>query len=301
MAFKSISRNSSSRYLTAITNFAGVDYSSQRFKVSSTHAIDLLNFIYKDGVIQKRNGYEELIEVAPTHYLVYGFNEEPIDYNGQNLSANPISGTSDLDYKVNTRSFNGLWSIIGEDKKRHVIAHIGHLLYEITNIDKPTRQITPLFSTKQAVYYESEIYNYAYEFLDQKSMGFVGANRFYFLGGNKFMCLRFVENGYYFYPIENHSETYIPTTTMAITYKNSYVAGRESLDKVNLMTMWRKNELLSGTLKNEDDKTQTDFYDYTLDSPIITNIDENDNAIVEESKMSSFKITLTERGTIEWS
>lgn len=299
MAFKSLSRSSITKRLTAITNFAGVDYANQRFKVSSNHAIDLLNFYYKDGVIQKRNGFEEIFELVPTHYLVYGFNEPQIEYNGQNISSNPISGTSDLDYKVNTLMFNGLWTIKGEDGKTHVVAHIGKLLYEIKNINKPTIEITPLISTKQPVYYEGEIYNYAYEFLDQKSMGFVGANRFYFLGGNKFMCLRFVENGYIFYPVENHDETYIPTTTMTITYKNSYVAGRESLDKVNLMTMWRKNELLSGTLKNEDEKTQTDFYDYTLDAPIITNIDAEDRAIVEESKMSDFHITLTERGTIE--
>lgn len=299
MAFRSLSRSSATKYLTAITNFAGVDYSSQRFKVASNHAIDILNFIYKDGVIQKRNGYEELFELTPTPYLVYEFSEPQIEYNGQNIDANPISGTSDLAYKVNTLTFNGLWSVKGEDKKTHIIAHIGRLIYEIKDIDKPTREIVPLFSTKQAVYYEGEIYKYAYEFLDQKSMGFVGANRFYFLGGNKFMCLRFINGGYTFYPVEDHDETYIPTTTMSITYKNSYVAGRESLDKVNLMTMRRKNELLSGTLKNEDEKTQTDFYDYTLDAPIITDIDDEDNAIVEESKMSDFRITLTERGTIE--
>ena len=299
MAFRPISRNSASRYLTAVSNFAGVDYASQRFKVASNHAIDLLNFYYKDGVIQKRQGFEELIEVEETHYIPYAFDNEPLEYNGQNISVNPDS-PSGLNFKTNTRTFNGIWSITGEDKKTHIIAHIGHIIYEILDIDKPYRKIVPIVSSKTAESVGGDIYYYAYEFLNQKTMGFVGANRFYFLGGNKFMCLRFLSGGgYIFYPIENHSETYIPTTTMAITYKNSFVSGRESLDKVNLMTMWRKNELLSGTLKNEDEKTQTDYYDYTLDAPIITNIDENDNAIVEESKMSNFRITLIERGTIE--
>lgn len=299
MAFKSLNRSVGSRYLTSVSNFAGVDYASQKFKVSSNHAIDLLNFIYKDGVIQKRQGFEELYKIEDTFYIPYDFNGEPLEYDGQNIDINPNT-PSTLNFKNNAKDFNGLWSIVGEDKKTHIIAHIGHLIYEIVDIDKPYRKIVPIVSSKTAESFGGETYYYAYEFLNQKSMGFVGANRFYFLGGNKFMCLRFLLNGgYIFYPIENHSETYIPTTTMAITYKNSFVSGRESLDKVNLMTMWRKNELLSGTLKNEDEKTQTDYYDYTLDAPIITNIDENDNAIVEESKMSDFRITLTERGTIE--
>lgn len=268
MAFKSVNLTSRTRYMTGVSNFSGVDYATQRFKVSPDRAIDILNFIYKDGVIQKRQGIEELFQIKPTYYI-------------------PIGGT---EYKKNDVNFNGIWTITGEDEKLHVIAHIGKLLYEIKNIDTDSIEISLITKTNTPVVYDGNMYYYTYEFENYKSSAFVGAGRLYFLGGNKFMCLKFLSKGIDIYPIEDHPETFIPTTTTSITYKNSAISGRASLDKVNLLTQWRKNELLSGTLKNENDKTKSDYYDYTLDSPLITDKEEN---------MSEILITLDERGTIK--
>lgn len=267
MAFKSLSLSSRRRYITGISNFSGLDYSTQRFKVDPNHSIDMNNFIYKDGVIQKRQGFEELYSIKPTLYISLGTNE----------------------FKTNTTTFNGLWAITGEDKQMHVVAHIGRLLYEIKNIEDDEIEIALIGNGIQALR-DGNIYSYAYEFEDYKSSLFVGANRGYFLGGNKFMCLRFLENEIKLYPIENHQETYIPTTTVSITYENSLIGNRSSLDHVNLLTQWRKNEMMSGTLKNEDSITQTDFFDYTLDSPLIYQ---------QESDMKDFLILIEERGTIE--
>ena len=278
MSFRSLNLSTRTKYLTSVTSFLGVDYSTQKFKVSENHAIDILNFIYKDNLIQKREGTTEIFKMEATHYIPL-----PFDSMIQNR---------EIEYKTNTTNFNGLWTFIGEDKKLHVIAHVGKLLYEIKNIDTDLMTIEPIKSSNTPENDGVYDYYYCYEFLDYKSSAFIGANRFYFLGGNKFMCLRFLSDGsYIFYPIENHEDTYIPTTTISITYADSLVPQRAGLDKVNLMTMWRKNELLSGSLKSEEAKSKTDYFDYTLDSPLICKNETKD--------MADFSMSIEERGTIE--
>lgn len=283
MKFRPISISAKSRYITGVTTFSGLDLSTQRFKVSQGRAIDMNNFIYKDGVIQKREGIEEIFSVEPTYYIVKSFDNEK------------ITNIPEDNYRLNTTNFNGIWSFTAEDGKLHIIAHIGKLLYEVTDITNDNISISPITETITSIYHNGNYYIEAYEFEDYKSDAFVGSKRLYFLGGNKFMCLKYKsdENGNsirYFYPIEDDVETYIPTTTTSITYKNSAVGGRSSLDKVNLLTKWRKNELISGTLKSEDDKTKTDFFDYSLDSPLIWK---------DEKDMKDFSLIIEEGGTIE--
>lgn len=260
---------SQNRRQSSLVEFKGVDYATQRFKVASYHAIDINNFIYRDGVIQKRFGTETLINIETTYYIPMSFDED-VEIKEE--------------YKLNTKNVNGLWHFKAEDGKEHIIAHIGNLLYEV--LDFKTLKV--LGSNKTKVH-NGDIYHYAYEFENYKSSAFIGANRLYFLGGNKYMILRFLNDGSYrFSPAENDS--YIPTTTISITYKNSSVIGRNSLDKVNLLNHFRKNECLSGTIKKEDEKTRTDFFDYTLDSPLI---------VKNEKDYSDILITIDERGLIK--
>ena len=292
MAFKGSSIDVKTKYLTDVSTFEGVDYTTQRFKVNSSRAIDLSNFIYKDGVVQVRNGIEQLAEVNATNYIPTSF-----------------SGTeTDVEYKTNATNINGLWTITGEDNVLHLIAHIGCLLYEVKNIENPMyMSVEPIvvYGTS-TTYHNGKTYYHVYEFENYKSSAFVGSKRLYFLGGNQFVCVRFIkqDNGTsisYIYPIEDNSDTYIPTTTISITYKDSAVASRESLDNVNLMTQWRKNELISGTLKSdtikelqgiETEDTENEVFDYTLDAPLICKNGESD--------MSDILITLEYRGTINY-
>lgn len=280
MSFKTINLSTSSaktRYVTGVTSFSGLDASTQRFKISSNRAIDIKNFIYKDGVIQKREGVEELYNLNnnPTYYI-------PVDFtNGV---------TSNREYKKNTTNFNGMWTVTGEDGVLHIIAHVGKLLYEIIDFGKSTMKFEVIEYQTDTYVYAGNTYHYCYEFEDYKSSAFVGANRLYFLGGNKFVCIKWTPSRKLFLIEDNKEETYIPTTTTSITYKNSMISGRASLDKVNLMTQWRINELTSGTLKSEDEKTKTYYYDYTLDAPLVCK---------KQSDMADILITLEEGGTIQ--
>lgn len=280
-SFRHYNLDQASRKNLQISAFAGVDYSTQKFLVANNRAIDLLNYIYKDGIIQKRNGIEEIYHVKPYSYITKNFNGEDSD-----------------EVKTNGTNFNGIWQFIAEDKKIHIVAHVGKLLYEITNINNSNIEISPIIYGTQKVRGNDGLYYYqCYEFEDYKSSAFVGGNKLWFLGGNKYMCLRFLENELekttiQFFAVENSDFTPIPTTTISITYKNSIASGhRSSLDKTNLLTMWRKNKLISGTTKNEDEKTKTPYFDYTLDSPLICQNQKQD--------MANFSLTIEERGVID--
>ena len=279
-SFRPYNLNQASRKTLSIKSFGGVDYSTQRFLVANNHAIDMLNYVYKDGVVQKRNGIEEIYKIKPYKYLAKSFD---------GLDTNEV--------KTNDTNVNGIWKFKAEDGKIHVIAHIGKLLYEITNIDSEKIEMSPIIYENNLVQGDDKLLYYrCYEFDNYKSSAFVGGNRLWFLGGNKFMCLRFLkdnlgETSVYLFPVEDSNATPVPTTTISITYKNSIVNRRASLDKINLLTMWRKNKLISGTSKNEDEKTKTEFFEFTLDAPIICKDKKKD--------MANFNLTIEERGTIE--
>ena len=280
-SFRHYNLSQAPRKTLSIESFGGVDYSTQRFLVSNNHAIDMMNYIYKDGVIQKRNGIEEVYKVLPYKYIAKAFD----DYDDTN------------EVKTNEVNVNGIWKFKAEDEKVHVIAHIGKLLYEITNLDNEKIEMSPIIYEKKLVQGNDSLSYYrCYEFENYKSSAFVGGNRLWFLGGNKFMCLRFLKDSYdntsvYLFPVENSEATPIPTTMISITYKNSIANKRASLDKVNLLTMWRKNKMISGTSKNEDEKTKTEYFEYMLDAPLVCKNKKKD--------MANFSLTIEERGTIE--
>lgn len=266
--FKPISVNASKHRKTKnISRFLGVDYTSQKFNVADGRAIDLLNYIYKDGVVQKRNGYEEIFKVKPTQYYVY-------DFDG-------VAGNT---LKTNDINFNSLYSFLAEDNQVHLVAHIGKLLYEITDIeDERYMRIEPIKVMT------SGQYPVCYEFLNYKSSAFVGGRKLWFLGGNKYMILRFTsQDNPILEPVENSEFASIPTTTISRTYVDAIVNGAMSYDKVNLLQRFRKNKFISGVGKVDDPKIITSNYEYELDSPLIC---KNENL-----DMANFSMVIYERG-----
>lgn len=235
-----------------ITFNKGIDKASAPFEADPSRALEAMNYVYRDGKVQKRYGITNLINIEPTQYVVVDFVYDSI-------------GTT---IKENTLRFNGLWSFVAEDGQRHLVAHIGKLLYEILEsggdfIAQPIRAKSGLYNS---------VAFKCYEFEDYKSSAVIGNNALYFLGGNKLMKLRFLPNSAIsFKPVDNDLDTYIPTTTISVTYKNAVKSGRASLDEVNLMTQWRKNRLLSGVGVDENapDAVDTKYFVYQLDAPIV--------------------------------
>jgi len=284
-AFKHYELDQAKRKQLDIDKFGGVDYSTQQFLIADGRAIDIKNFIYKDGVIQKRNGYEEIYQVQPYKYL-------KVDFDTKEFEKTTINNVQYNKVFTNTTNFNGIWSFKAEDNKNHIIAHIGNLLFEITDIldDNKIEVSAITYSNQTSIGDDLLSYYGCYAFENYKSSAFVSGNKLWFLGGNKYMCLRFTSEGVSLFPVENSEITPIPTTTVSITYQNANTNNRMSLDRVNLLTMWRKNKLISGVGKNETEETQTVNYDYTLDSPLL---------VRSESDMVDFNIKIEERGEVE--
>lgn len=280
-AFRHYNLSQATRHQLDVKSFLGVDYSTQKFLIADGHAIDLKNYIYKDGVMQKRNGVEQVLIVKTFEYI-------PANFETQ---TEPL--VEEIHSNEENKTINGMWKFEAEDGKKHVVAHIGKLMYEITDIDNDFIEAKPITTGQATV--DGEIHYLAYEFEDYKSFAVVGGKKLWFLGGNKYMCLRFVlvnptTTRAMFFALEDSDHTPIPTTTISITYKNSIVNRRMGLDNVNLLTMWRKNKLISGTSKQEDEKTKTTFFEYTLDAPLI---------VKDRKDMADIEVTIEEQGDIE--
>ena len=279
-AFRHYDLNQAKRHQLEVKSFLGVDYSTQKFLITDGHAIDLKNYIFKDGVMQKRHGVEQIAVTKDFEYIPASFIDPSSHLVGEIRS------------NEGQKTINGIWKFEAEDKREHIVAHIGKLMYEILNIDNDYIEVKPITTGSDTV--NGELHYLAYEFEDYKSFAVVGGNKLWFLGGNKYMLLRFLPvNATYrteFFAVEDSEHTPIPVTTISITYKNSIVNRRMGLDSVNLLTEWRKNQLISGTTKVEDEKTQTTFYEYTLDAPLI---------VKDRKDMAGILVTIEEQGEIE--
>ena len=234
----------------------GIDKASAPFEADPSRALEAVNYVYREGKVQKRYGAVDFCNVSETQYVVVDFSTEAV-------------GTT---VKTNAKNYNGIWKLTAEDGQEHIVAHIGKLLYEIK---KENGEYTAVPIAAKTGLYGGYAYK-CYEFENYKSTAVIGNNALYFLGGNKLMKLRFsaVSGIASLSPVEDGSETYIPTTTVSITYKNSIQGERASLDGVNLMTQWRKNELLSGTGKdpNAPDDSEKALFVYQLDAPIVSKL-----------------------------
>lgn len=283
--FKARNVRAKQRNVLHVNSFGGVDYSPHRFNIKPHRAIDLKNFYYKDGVIQKRQGYETLFKVAAIDYYRKPFANEP----------ETITETS---FK-NDINFNGMWKFKAKDEKEHYIAHIGKLLFEIKNINNDENLIiTPLATEKK------EGLPRVYEYENYKSVAFVGDNKLWFLGGNKFMVLTFAKDtsNLIIEPVDESMETYIPNTTAAITYNDADIAGvRYNNEFPNLLTMWRTNTLLSGVGKQESLQQRSEYFEYVLDAPIRTKnlkdeLEKKQLSDATKKALSGIRITIKERG-----
>lgn len=265
-AFRHYGLNQAKRHQLTVQAFGGVDYTPQRFSISDSHAIDAKNYIYRDGAIQKRHGIEHILTVKTIDYIPASF-DSPSSVGVQEVHSNE-----------NHKTINGIWSVLMEDGNIHVYAHIGKLMYELSGFgtDNVTAELIvngPTgYATANWAGGDGYQHRLCYEFEDYKSSAFVGGNKLWFLGGNKYMCLRHTTaGGRSFFEVEDSDFAPVPTTTKGITAKNSVISARMSYDNVNLMTQWRKNMLLSGTKMDDEASAESNdpFYVYQLDAPIV--------------------------------
>ncbi len=236
----------------AIAKFLGVDFNPAQLQVADNHAVDMENIIFEDRVNQKRRGWEQLAKIDPYHYHVV------------------VDELGTIEERINTTSFNAFWEFEDAEGQRHYIAHIGKLIYVVTNIGKDATfldfHLEPLVETKVV---GNNTYHLAIELEDYKSFAQTGYGRLFIFGGNKLLVLKVKNGNFELKEVEDDEDTYIPVTTIGITEVDSAVNEQQILDDVNLMTQWRRNKCVSGTYLDDGVSLRTTrFTDYQLDTSV---------------------------------
>ena len=256
----------------SITFNKGIDKASLPFEANPARALDAINYVYRDGKVQKRYGINQLL------------NYEPIMFHPLNHAANLV---------LNKTRINGIWRFQAEDGNYHTVIHIGYLLYELTENAQGTWSLDLFSQGNETI--DGINYPKAYRFISYPSTAVIGNKSLYFFSGVGLFRVRFrTGQAKSCVEVYNDQDTYIPTTTISVTYENAKASGRQSLDQVNLLSDWRKNKLLSGVGRNDDAGalyTKDSFgYVYHLDSPIYDN---KGNFYNED--FSDVRVTITRR------
>ena len=160
-----------SRSEAVFTYSKGLDKASKPFEADPSRALDELNYVYRDGKVQKRHGLNELLTVKPTEYIKVGFD-----------------GTEATSASTNAVEWNGIWRFKAEDRKYHVVAHIGKLMYEVYE-ENGSFKCEPITSGTGISSRSRSQYPKCYEFEDYRSVAVVAANSLYFFGGNMLLDL----------------------------------------------------------------------------------------------------------------
>lgn len=173
------------REVLQLEHFLGVDYSNSPMRAAKYHSPDAQNFINRNGVNVKRNGWEEKLRLPAR--------------------------------------VNGIWDFIA-DNEHHIIAQAGRNFYRI-NDDYTYTNITGGLS----------------RIIDERSVGFVYQDKLWVLCGD-FVCYGKWDNEWKMRRVADIA--YIPTTSTNIDNDEAIDTARSSLEEVNLLSSWRKNEMV---------------------------------------------------------
>lgn len=190
-------------------DFLGVDYFNVKSKVSPQRATDMSNLIHKDGVNQKRPGFNQV------GHLYYGA------INGKYMSC----------------QINGIW-FLKSNNNEVALVHAGthFFIYKDANFENNPEEIIP------TAYDESLNYKLK-NIKDERSFGVIRGNRIYILCG-VYLVGGFWDDKFELRLVENDKDTYVPTTTIGITELNANLDTRTILDEPNMLSSRRINKVI---------------------------------------------------------
>lgn len=161
------------------------------------------------------------------------------------------------DFKNSLVAVRNVWHFEDLSGNNRYIANVSGSLYEI---NKDTLEFSLINGGSNAV-------------LDKKVDAFPANNRLYILGGRKYLVLYEGEDKTLkINEVVGSNFAYIPTTTIGIVALDAEVTGqRQTLDRANLLTYWKRNRCVSGTHyeSDNDKKVKTNvLQEFKLDSSI---------------------------------
>lgn len=190
-----------------LSDFRGLDSSKAVLDIAKTRSSSMRNFINKDGVNRKRNGWEQKLQFLDS-------NRKPMQING--VFNFTLKGKDFFIVYAGTTFYSLFYSLDGNLTKTDITLS-GDTGYGLdTNL--LTSTITQMF---------------------------ISNNRAYFIGCGDFLVFGDweTEGGYQLRRVFENSDTYLPTTTIHITEDGSTAGiNRKSLDEVNILTNNRINK-----------------------------------------------------------
>lgn len=222
-----VTRNNISKKVFRLKDFRGVDYSSSPLEVQPYRSTDMANFILRDGVLHKRNGFEYIFKAVPGEILnawAFGSADKYIlrvceDFEAEEDEAQPEQYSKF--YAVNL--------------KEKTVKYIGEAFAVGIENASRYREATALYKNGALYilcgafikYYETEENGETVGHLEQ--LGDVSDRATGSITKN----------------------AYIPTTTINILRFNSTQADvfkRSTNEYINLLSPWQKNELISDAI-----------------------------------------------------
>lgn len=235
----------SSRSVAKIS-FRGLDMSTPRFQVDSSRALDMNNYIWRDNAIQKRFGTAPVVDIPTTYY--YDANSKKPKLCVQNQFT----------------EIHSMWAV-GD----YIVAHKGCLLFIIDGV---STYLCGDGKFKNDTDSDNMTHNYngAYIVPDRKFGAIYEKGALWMFTGKGFYKLTIELNEdnvphAVFKRVADDDDTYVPTTTVGITSKESGVGARSTIEGGNLLNSKRKNGIATSTRDTPDGNG---VYEYVLDSKV---------------------------------
>lgn len=235
MQFNTSNLSQPQLYTKKFANLRGLDYTNAKLDIADNRSPDAENLIFKDGINQKRNGYNQILKI--------------------NSGGN----------------FNGFWEFLDSKKKVHRIAHVGTKFYKVNLTDNAYLNTYKEISVNyMPSHFTDEIdINSWNDYLEngiknRRSYGVVRGDRLYIFCG--IMLVYGSWNGgttWELRAVRDNEDTYVPVTTTNITH-NNYLgeSTRASLEEVNMMSSYRINRMF-GDKKTSFDEVHASEISYT--------------------------------------
>lgn len=227
-----------------INNFNGVDLSSPTFQINGSRAASSINFLKKDDINQKREGFENVLTL-------------------ETATANQIKG---------------VFSFTDSTGVKRVVCVLNSTIYLITGLGSGNDYVDASYTFTAL----NNSANTAVTFATSEKFvsGWVAGDRLYLLfPGTDYVVVYYNADAVDGARVvvdslpNNKDLTYIPLTRFGSTAIGTGIAYEAGIayDDLNMLTQWKKNNFRTGVFANiaNDNPFHTDeFFRYTLDSKI---------------------------------
>lgn len=165
---------------------------------------------------------------------------------------------------INTFELNG---------DKFIFVYAGKKFY-LVSFDNSIKRYTKIDITDSCTYEPAEII--IEKLVDRRIQVYVSKNKAYIVGCGDYLVFGKYDDNYELRRVYDDEDTYVPTTTINIDNDDANDENRAMLDKVNLLSSYRKNEMLGVDTSTGTWTVDTGSIDENTDITITVQVIEND-------------------------